>query len=101
MSTQLTFGPLTFQFSSQVNVKKWLRFHQSRHEVDVDAGVVNLSYDGVEATKSCHRSFEVLSAKFDKCRVVYPLAIGIGGASIYDVCKIFGFYFPPPKLSHR
>ena len=58
-------------------MKKLLRFHQSRHEVDVDAGVVNLSYDGVEATKSCHRSFEVLSAKFENCRVVYPLAIGI------------------------
>ena len=36
-----------------------------------------ISYDGVSADKSSGRSFEVLSGKFDNCRVVYPLAIGL------------------------
>ena len=36
-----------------------------------------ISYDGVSADNSSGRSFEVLSAKFDNCRVVYPLAIGL------------------------
>ena len=60
-----------------MNVKKFLRYHQSRHEIDVEADILDVSYDGVEATKSCGRSFEVFSGKFDGCRVVYPLAIGI------------------------
>ena len=38
---------------------------------------MNISYDGVSADKSSGRSFEVLSGKFDNCRVVYPLAIGM------------------------
>ena len=58
-------------------MKKFLRFHQSRHEINVQATVFDVSYDGVEATNSCGRSFEVFSGKFDNCRVVYPMAIGI------------------------
>ena len=58
-------------------MKKFLRYHQSRHEVDVQANVFHVSYDGVAATNSCGRSFEVFSGKFENCRVVYPLAIGI------------------------
>ena len=58
-------------------MKKFLRYHQSRHEVNVQANVFHVSYDGVAASNSCGRSFEVFSGKFENCRVVYPLAIGI------------------------
>ena len=62
-------------------------YHQSRHEIDVDATVLDVSYDGVEATKSCGRSFEVLSAKFENCRQVYPLAIGIAEKGYSSILK--------------
>ena len=72
-------------------MKKFLRYHQSRHEVDVPASEMSVSYDGVEATKSCGRSFEVFSGKFENCRTVYPLAIGLaekGFSSILKAAKI-------------
>ena len=53
--------------------------------------MLDVSYDGVEATKSCGRSFEVFSGKFDNCRVVYPLAIGIaekGFSSLLKASKV-------------
>ena len=68
-------------------MRKFLRYHQSRHEIDVRADVLDVSYDGVEATNSCGRSFEVLSAKFDNCRVVYPLAIGIAEKGFSSLLK--------------
>lgn len=70
-----------------MKVKELLRFHQSRHEVDVDTCFIDLSYDGVAATKSCGRSFEVLSGKFVDCRTVYPLSIGIAEKGFSDVMK--------------
>ena len=76
-----------FSYFSKVNVKKFLRYHQSRHEIDVEATVLDVSYDGVEATNSCGRSFEVLSAKFDNCRQVYPLAIGIAEKGYSSILK--------------
>ena len=74
-----------------MNVKKFLRYHQSRHEVDVPACEMHVSYDGVEATKSCGRSFEVFSGKFENCRTVYPLAIGLaekGYSSLLKSAKV-------------
>ena len=68
-------------------MRKFLRYHQSRHEVNVQADVLDVSYDGVKATNSCGRSFEVLSAKFDNCRVVYPLAIGIAEKGFSTLLK--------------
>ena len=68
-------------------MKKFVRYHQSRHEVDVQANSLDVSYDGVEATKSCGRSFEVLSGKFGNCRVVYPLAVGIAEKGFSTILK--------------
>ena len=68
-------------------MKKFVRFHQSRHEVDVQANILDISYDGVEATKSCGRSFEVMSGKFDNCRVVYPLSVGIAEKGFSTILK--------------
>ena len=68
-------------------MKKFLRYHQSRHEVNVQASVLDVSYDGVEATKSCGRSFEVFAGKFRDCRTVYPLAIGIAEKGFSSLLK--------------
>ena len=38
---------------------------------------MDISYDGVSANKSSGRTFEVLSGKFENCRVVYPLSVGM------------------------
>ena len=48
---------------------------------------MNISYDGVSADKSSGRTFEVLSGKFDTCRVVYPLAIGMAEKGFADYMK--------------
>ena len=61
----------------QVNIKRVLQFHKSRHP-DKDADyVADISYDGVRLTNSCGRSFETLSIMFSECLQVFPCAIGI------------------------
>ena len=76
--------PFTF---TQINTKKFMRFHQARHIENVDVGSMNISYDGVSANKSSGRTFEVLSGKFDKCRVVYPLCVGMAETGFTSYMK--------------
>ena len=70
-----------------MKVKEFVRFHQSRHSIDVDTCLMDLSYDGVAVSKSCGRSFEVLSGKFVDCRTVYPLSIGVAEKGFSDIMK--------------
>ena len=70
-----------------MKTKEFLRFHQSRHASDVDTSLMDFSYDGVAVTKSCGRSFEVLSGKFVECRQVYTLAVGIAEKGFSDIMK--------------
>ena len=70
-----------------MKVKEFLRFHQSRHEEDVDTCRIDFSYDGVAVSNSCGRSFEVLSGKFVDCRTVYPLSVGVAEKGFSDVMK--------------
>ena len=70
-----------------MDVQKFLRFHQSRHATNVLANCIDLSYDGVVATNSSSRSFEVLSGKFPNCRMVYPLSVGVSGDGFSDLMK--------------
>ena len=55
---------------AEISIPHFLNIHQARHKEDVDARVLDVSYDGVVVTKSCGRSFEVCSVKFTNCRQV-------------------------------
>ena len=48
---------------------------------------MDISYDGVSVSKSCGRSFEILSGKFLPCRQVYPLAVGMAEKGFSDTMK--------------
>ena len=52
-----------------------------------DTDLMDISYDGVSVSKSCGRSFEVLSGKFLSCRQVYPLALGMAEKGFSDTMK--------------
>ena len=73
-----------------VSVKRLLQFNRSRHAEPLSSclvmsrpaapqsfSVADLSFDGVKLTKSCGRSFEVVSCQFEGCRQTFPLSIGI------------------------
>ena len=68
-------------------MKKFLKFHQARHDGDADTGIMDISYDGVALTKSCGRSIEVLSGKFLPCRQIYPLALGVAEKNFSDTMR--------------
>lgn len=70
---------------AQVNVKRFLKFHRSRHPDGIPGLTIDVSYDGVKMTNSCGRSFEVMSCKFLGCRQVYPVCIGIPEKGFADL----------------
>ena len=70
-----------------IRVANLLNIHQGRHAQDVTADEVDVSYDGVEITKSVGRSLECMSVKFTNCRTVYPVAVGIAEPQFTDMIK--------------
>ena len=68
-------------------MKKFLNFHEARHNGEGDTGILDISYDGVSLTKSCGRSIEVLSGKFSSCRQVYPLSVGVAEKNFSDTMR--------------
>ena len=62
-----------------------LNIHQGRHAEDVTADLIDVSYDGVEITKSVGRSLEAMSVKFTNCRAVYPMSIGVAEPQFTDM----------------
>ena len=72
-----------------------LKFHMSQHDGAPQPTFVDLSLDGVPESKMNSKSMEVASLRFEGCRKVYPIRIGISERDSKKVtCEVIKKYIP-------
>ena len=60
-----------------LSLKDVLDFHTSQHPSAPAPSSLDISMDGVPESKMNSKTMEVVSCRFENCRKVYPLRIGI------------------------